>query len=135
MYTSLDENTWYLNQHEHQQLVAEHNNVLRLIDVKDEVIELAIQILLNGEQELFNEAFDEFYNPVEDQYDSYFITILHDWYEGRDFALEDYDFLLYLVKKALNTASEVIEGVDFNTLANEGHWCVGNIYSEVIGGV
>jgi len=67
MYTSQDENTFYLNQHEHNEMLREQQWENTMIEKQDAVVELAIKLIKHEvDDELFNWVFTEYLENGED---------------------------------------------------------------------
>jgi hypothetical protein len=61
MYTSLDENTFYLNQYEHNKLILEQQWENTMQEKQEAVVELTIKLIKREvDDELFNWVFSEY---------------------------------------------------------------------------
>lgn len=136
MYTTLDENSYYLNEHLFQQDRLEERYLESLPERYSEIIDYSVDILSGDcDDDTYHLVFSDYWEDERSEYNSYIMATIEEWLAGEteDWDVDDYDVMKSLARKALLVSCEELFGDSLYTHASDGLWSIEGMVRELVG--
>ena len=117
----LDSNDYYLKEYYKEQEQLEHNFYMRLPEIREEIVQLASDIM-NGyaDRDCYHWAYSCYYDNDSGEYDSYMLDVLYDWYH--DHSSEDDTIMLRtLAQCALEASVDIKYNLRLEDILDDGY--------------